>query len=569
MISSNQEVRYESKTLEHLGLVAGMYDELGIGKTIDKHIKQDDNQRNYSVGTAVKALVLNGLGFVNRSMYLVKEFFAGKPVEELLGEDIKAGQLHDVALGRALDRLYESEIGLTELYKAISKESVSRLGLEEELKYVHMDTTSFHVDGKYNSESYDKEKEEGVVHITKGYSRDHRGDLNQVGLNLIVSHQAGIPLLMEALGGNKEDKGVYKEAIESHIQGLVTPQESIVVIDSAGYTKTNIEMLSSNGTYFISRVPSTIKLVHEIKSNLEMGQFMAFETATDESDNVSGYSYVPLGVKYAGVPQRWLVVHSQAAQQRNLKTVQAQLNTLFDKDLKQLQALSQQHFSCQQDAFDALERLTSSLAVSELHHTHLVQHKHFNKPGRPPEHAHPDWLSYTISASLALPTHLFSQRLFSASCFILATQCLDDSILSDLDVLINYKLAPAERGFRFLKDPHFSASTLYLKSPQRVMALLMVMTICLLVYAALEFRIRTTLRQQQLHLPDQKGKPTQTPTAKWVFQLFQDVHLLRVFDHTQKLIHCVVLNLKPVLLPFLHALGSPYLACYNPSSSFT
>lgn len=41
-----------------------------------------------------------------------------------------------------------------------------------------------------------------------------------------------------------------------------------------------------------------------------------------------------------------------------------------------------------------------------------------------------------------------------------------------------------ERGFRFLKDPMFLASTLFLKKAQRIMALLFVMTLCLLVYAA-------------------------------------------------------------------------------------
>jgi transposase len=42
----------------------------------------------------------------------------------------------------------------------------------------------------------------------------------------------------------------------------------------------------------------------------------------------------------------------------------------------------------------------------------------------------------------------------------------------------------SERGCRFLKDPQFCASSLSLKKPERVMALLMVMTVCLLVYAA-------------------------------------------------------------------------------------
>jgi len=38
----------------------------------------------------------------------------------------------------------------------------------------------------------------------------------------------------------------------------------------------------------------------------------------------------------------------------------------------------------------------------------------------------------------------------------------------------------------------------YLKKPERIMALLMVMTVCLLVYAALEYRIRKALKDHEL-----------------------------------------------------------------------
>ena len=52
-----------------------------------------------------------------------------------------------------------------------------------------------------------------------------------------------------------------------------------------------------------------------------------------------------------------------------------------------------------------------------------------------------------------------------------------------------------ERGFRFLKSPDFLVSSFFLKKPERIEALLMVMTLCLLVYAALEYKIRTKLRE--------------------------------------------------------------------------
>ncbi|MEZ5584262.1 MAG: DUF4277 domain-containing protein [Candidatus Competibacteraceae bacterium] len=42
-----------------------------------------------SVGQAVKALVLNGLGFVNRALYLVPVFHPDKPTERLIGAEIR------------------------------------------------------------------------------------------------------------------------------------------------------------------------------------------------------------------------------------------------------------------------------------------------------------------------------------------------------------------------------------------------------------------------------------------------------------------------------------------------
>jgi transposase len=106
----------------------------------------------------------------------------------------------------------------------------------------------------------------------------------------------------------------------------------------------------------------------------------------------------------------------------------------------------------------------------------------------------------------------------------------------------------AERGFRFLKNPEFLASSLYLKKPELIMALLMVMTVCLLVYAALEHRIRRVLNEHGATFPNQKGKRIQNPTARWVFHYFIGIHLLcqvgewpQVLNLTEE--HCNLLKL--------------------------
>ena len=83
-----------------------MVDELGLPELIDTVIKQDHEQRHVSVGLCVKAKILNGFGFVNRTLYLMPLFFKDKPVERLLGEGVAAEHLNDDDLGRALDAIY-------------------------------------------------------------------------------------------------------------------------------------------------------------------------------------------------------------------------------------------------------------------------------------------------------------------------------------------------------------------------------------------------------------------------------------------------------------------------------
>jgi transposase len=143
------------------------------------------------------------------------------------------------------------------------------------------------------------------------------------------------------------------------------------------------------------------------------------------------------------------------------------------------------------------------------------------------------------------------------SFFIVVTNQLDKERLSGKELLEGYKgQSKVERGFRFLKDPQFVASSLFLESERRIMALLMVMTLCLLVYAALQWRIRQGLKETGSSYPDQKGNPTQRPTARWVFQSFEGIHVL----HTRK--QQFILNLEEYHRTVVSILGPEYERLY-------
>lgn len=536
---------YETKTIEHLGLVAGMCDELGICELIDELVTQDSEQRQVSVGQAVKAMILNGLGFANRRLYLSPHFFQNKPTERLIGQGIKPEHLHDDTLGKALDKLHT--FGISELFTLISQQAVKRLGLSP--KQAHLDATSFHVDGNYHSNDAPGE---GVIQITRGYSRDHRPDLNQVVLELITENKAGIPLLMKPLSGNQSDKTSFQEVVARHVEQLQAAGIEVLVTDSAGYTPTTLQTLQDSGVTWVMSVPATLLQAKKLLDGLTPGDFSPLS---------EGYDTAQVNLTYAEVPQRWLVIRSQAARERACATVQRQLLKTSEEEGKRFETLCRQAFSCKQDVQDALERYRSSCRVLQVSEASVREQRHYPKAGRPAKEAAPERVSYHLQGTLSAKASLLMERLERTSRFILASNELDEEKLSDAEVLQAYKdQSKVERGFRFLKDPMFLASTLFLKKVERIMALLMVMTLCLLVYAALEHRIRSTLAHNKATVPDQKGKLTNRPTARWVFELFLDVHLLFI---TSQDVQVLVMNLKDELKRLLELLGPPYAEAYS------
>jgi transposase len=535
---------YRTQILDHLGLVAGMFEELGIAEVIDQATKQDPEMRIVTAGHAVKAMVLNGLGFVNQQLYLVPHFFQNKPLARLIAPGIQAHQLNDDTLGRALDTLYD--FGVTALYSLIAATAAQRLGLAP--TFTHLDSTSFHVDGRYNSE---EAPDEQVVHITHGYSRDHRPDLNQVMLELVVEHQAGIPVLMKPLSGNSNDTKEFGQVVSDHIAQLhTTYSPTYLVADSALYSADNLHKLANTSLKWITRVPATLTEAQEVLAQAQP------ETMASLSD---GYRYAVVASHYGGVSQRWVLIYSEHRQAQAQRTVDKQWRTQSDQEVKAFKTLCRTAFACEADAQQALTRFVAGLQTTVLHDSTVCSTPHYGKRGRPGSGAQPDQLVYHIAGALASRLTDRRARVDQQSCFILATNELDEGQLAPQAVLAGYKgQARAERGFRFLKAPQFLASSLYLKKPERIMALLLVMTVCLLVYAALEYRIRTALKEHGATFPDQKGKRIQHPTARWVFHYFVGIHVLYIPGQG-----LTILNLTDEHLHLLQLLGKRYVWFYH------
>jgi len=515
---------YTSKTLDHLGLIAGICQEIGIGEAIDDICPPESPDQFVSTGKALEAMVLNGLGFVNKRLYLVPKFFEDKPVEALLGPGIKAEHLNDDRLGRALDTFYEC--GVTPLFAVLSQRAFKALGFKPGTG--HLDTTTLSAHGKYNSA---EENVEGL-HITQGYSKDNRPDLPQATLQLICEHLGGIPVHMEALNGNSNDSESFRQAIETYGRQLHAEDGvQSIIADSKLYSKETLQVLEENRMGWSSRVPGTLKEAKGLLRGIAPGSLSPL--------GIEGYSSASYPSDYGGVSQHWVVYHSDEAAGREAKALKRKLDKEAAQAAKSLRALRRRRFHCKEDALKAAKQWQGQWKWHSLGSISAMQEKKHKGPGRPSASSKPS-IEYAIGAELLADKASWEQEVFRHGLFILATNGPVDDTAAERALLRSYKKQQSvERGFRFIKDPNIVASSFFVKKPERVEALLFVMAVCLLVYSVLEYRIRESLKSNERTVPDQKGKPTDNPTARWVFQLFVGIHMLTLPDGSK-----VILNLK-------------------------
>jgi transposase len=531
----------EVKRLDHLGLVAGMCNELGLVDYFDKSLPSCGPDKKLSHGQLVLGMIINGLGYTSQPLYMYPEYMQDKPLERLMGKGIIASDFNQHSLGRTLDQLYECDV--SDLYSKFALKVVNYLGLQP--SSLHLDSTSFHVDG----DKYNDVDDKSAVQITHGYSRDHRPDLHQVILNLIVDNHAGIPLFMQANDGNSSDKSNFAEIVNEHTESLKAAiSNRYIVGDSALYTPDSITAIHNNDGYFVTRVPSIIKEAKELSVN----------TKVDDMINIGdGYYASETKSEYANIPQRWLVIFSEKAFHREIITLDKNLLKQSEKEAKQFIELQNQVFLCETDAMNAL-----NLFIKKCKHIDIAPEKPtqiacYNKKGRPTKNANPDYYEYFVNGysyvKLATRDALQKDKGF----FILATNDFTDEFAMDKILEVYKSQQSVERGFRFLKSPEFFTSSFYLKKPARIEALLMVMTLCLLIYCAIQYKIRQELFKQNKFFPDQKGKDYQSPTARWVFFCFWGLNITIVNNE-----HTIFTQLKPRQKIILELLGKEYQKIY-------
>ena len=304
-------------------------------------------------------------------------------------------------------------------------------------------------------------------------------------------------------------------------QDLGGQKPQVMAGDAALFTEENLGILGD--LPWISRVPASIGEAIRLMQTLANQQFEPFTTS-----GLQDYRFSEVGTTYGGVPQRWIIVESQPRRAADLKKLNKKLEQQTQKQQKALDELGAQEFACEADGLKAAKAFEKKLKFHQLEDIKIEAKAHYQKRGRPNKNQVPSHYSFHILAKLKLNPEVVQAHRTQAGRFIVATNMLDEQTWKSDKVVKEYKDQTCERGFRFLKDPLFFVSRLFLKSPKRIMVLMMVMGLALLVYSLGQREVRQTLAASQETLADQKGKQTSRPTLRWLLQCFLSVHLVWV-----------------------------------------
>lgn len=532
--------------LDHLGVISGVMKELGFGRLIDSRITPDDREE-ITTGEAIEGMVLNGLGFSDRPISLTPQFFQNKPLDVLFREGVRPEHFNRFKLGRSLDKVYA--YGCDLLFSELSLSVCRQEGVDQQFN--SLDTTAFSLEGEYVPDT-----DEQAILITHGYSKDHRPDLKQAVLEIMVSQDGGVPSACKSWDGNSSDNEVFKARAKALIEQLKTSESPrYLFADSKLYTKENASNLAC--LPFVTRIPNTLKVVGQVID--QAWDFDAWQLLDEGND----YQRVDLG--HYGIVQRWLVVYSKAAGQRAQKTIAKATDREYEKVKKQLFHLQAQRFDSEEAAQKALHNIAKKLTYHRVDRSRVIQYVRYAGKGRPTKDTPVKAIRWQIQARVVQDLDKIKVRQQRKACFVVGTS-IPDTELTDAEVIAGYKgQSAAEGGFKFLKDPVFFVSSLFVKKPSRIQGLLMVMTLALLVYSVAQRRMRKQLEIQEETLPNQIGQPTTRPTLRWIFQLLDGIH--RVTLSAQGKIKTMTEGLTDLRRKILRLFGQTVCQIYQISSA--
>jgi len=374
-----------------------------------------------------------------------------------------------------------------------------------------------------------------------------------------------VPIWGKPEDGHASDKTLNTTLLSEIAQLLaqhgVAPGASIYIADAALVTEDNLAACEK--TLFITRLPATYS---------ECGRVIAEAVARNQWEEVGVLAQTPptkrrpgtyykvaeSSVTLYGKASRAVVGHSSSQDQRRQKHLTRELQASHATLEATVREVTQQEYCCQADAENAAAQLRAQ--QSAYHEVEVrVDECPKSGPGRPSQKQPRvvKALRYGLQGTLRERAEVIARKVQELGCFVLLTNVATEGAMahSASEVLWAYKEQHGvEQNFAFLKDP-IMVNSLFLKKPERIEALGLILLLALLLWRLVERALRVHVETTGSTLAGWNKQETQKPTAFMLMTKFAAVLVLQVGPHRQ-----LAQPLSAVQQAYLSALGVPTTA---------
>ena len=495
------------------------FDQCGIAKIIDDHVELDPRRKILTHGQAAVAMI-TAILFQVMQLYRICKFASEKTVLKVLLPHIEAEQYFDDRLADTLDALFGYGIG--DLDMLITANMIDVFNIESQR--CHNDTTSVSMYG-----DADNNKTEQSIQITYGHSKKHRKDLKQFVWSMSVSSDHAFPLFQQAYSGNTADSTTYVEQWQRLID-LIGRRDFLYVADSKLICHQSMAHIHDNDGFFVAPAP-----MYESYKKV-------FEDALDNHDRQWLIEYkgrfnrgfeVPMDFKYEDKDYRlrMIILFDHGLFARKQKTLQNRIG----KTQKAFEQISAKLNRYKLKSYDAIDKACS--AILKRHHTKdFFTYRIINEPittyknkhrGRPSKKAKPEQTAIVqdhFKLELILDQNALDRALSRCGYYPLLTNQSQEQLSIEDAMLAHKKQYKSEHTFRRAKGP-YSIEPVYLHTPERIEAFLLLFKIALQMVVLIERTARKNICERDYGLDNfmPNRVDVRNPRSEYMLKEFEDI----------------------------------------------
>ena len=516
---------FSEKTETPFALIVGnqFLDILDFDRIINESIRWDHNQWKVPPCKLARSIILTPFLRVDKRcpLFRIENGFEGMDLNFLFEGNYILSDFNDDQLGKLLDRI--NEVGSTDLFSRIAFNAYT--GFKIPISYIlHGDTTSHVLFGEY--EVCEREDFEGL-NVTYGYSKDKHPELKQIMTGMLTD-EYGIPIYEQTLDGNTSDSTWIKSAIH-YLQDLLGDDRSnyTFIADSKLVNKKNLEVIYSDEApiNFISSCPSNFfsKIAEKTRKEaylLDNWEDIGICCENEKSKRAVRYKAQSFVKPVHGNMLRLIVFRGNDPENKVLKDIEKERKTI-ESDIKKS---FNKPYACRPDAQkeidDFLKNHKNSLFDIKLDIDKITTEK--NQVGRPSKNQKPSVIIEKFQVKLSSLTEnkgRVKEQRENTESFVLITN-IPESEKRNKEILQDYKKQKViETNFEELKKP-MMVSTIFLKKPERIDALMMLLHVSLLVRVLMKIIVRMNLnKEKEPPRIDFSGRPLVNPTADTLLRL--------------------------------------------------